>query len=529
MNHCVKLPYDDKHRSLLQFAASFNPKTEVRVPKSQETLAAIDLGSNSFHMLLARIENEQIQIVDRYKEMVRLAGGLDEKHNLTAEAQAIALGCLERFGQRIEGLKPGNVRVVGTNALRQARNSSEFLTKAEAALGHSIDVISGMEEARLIYLGVAHSLPSDQGKRLVIDIGGGSTEVIIGEGFHTLQRESLPMGCVRVTKNYFADGKVTEPQWEQAVAHAKLELLPLIRSYSEMGWDVAIGASGTMRSVADVQQAMGWSNDGMTMEGMRLIQDALLACGDIEKLELKGLSDERKPVFAGGAAVVSAIFEAFRLDRIRPSQGALREGVLYDLSGRRDHEDVRGRTIDHLLKRFHIDFSQAERVMQLLIQIIELGSETLALDDDDIALVLWAAELHEIGLAVAHSQAHKHGAYLIEHADMPGFSQKEQRLLAVLIRAQRRSIRKKLFSGLNDQERLRLLKLLALLRVSLVLRRSRSDRPVPVKKVKWTEDGLTIRLDSSWLAAHPLTQTDLSRESTYFKSAGIKFRVKSAD
>lgn len=502
---------------------------EVRVPKPQETLAAIDLGSNSFHMLLARIENEQIHIVDRYKEMVRLAGGLDEKNNITPEAQRVALDCLQRFGQRIEGLKPANVRVVGTNTLRRARNSTAFLAKAEQALGHSIDVISGMEEARLIYLGVAHSLPSEQGKRLVIDIGGGSTEVIIGQDFHTLQRESLPMGCVRLTQSYFADGSITESGWDAAVAHAKLELLPLIRPYSEMGWEVAVGASGTMRSVTAVQHEMGWSDDGMTMEGMRMIRSALFSSGDIDKVDLKGLSDERRPVFAGGAAIVAAIFEAFRLDKLMPSQGALREGVLYDLSGRRSHADVRGRTIDNLLKRFHMDSSQAERVMQVLIQIIELGAETLALDEDDVALVLWAAELHEIGMAVAHSQAHKHGAYLIEHADMPGFSQREQRLLAVLIRTQRRSIRKKLFSGLNKQERQRLLKLLALLRVSLVLRRSRSDKPVPLRKVKWSDNGLTIKLDATWLDFHPLTETDLLREAVYFKAARIKLRVKKAD
>jgi exopolyphosphatase/guanosine-5'-triphosphate,3'-diphosphate pyrophosphatase len=493
--------------------------------ESNEVLAAIDLGSNSFHMLLARLENDQLQVVDRHKEMVRLAGGLDKDRHLSREVRDRALACLQRFAQRIKDLPADNIRVVGTNTLRSAANANKFLIEAERALGHDIEIISGMEEARLIYLGVAHSTPSEQGKRLVIDIGGGSTELIIGEGFDTLMRESLNMGCVSITRQFFKNGKITEEAWKNAVTHAKLELLPLIRPYSELGWDVAIGASGTMRSMADVQLEMGWAEAGITHDGMHKIKKALLKTGETEGLELEGLSIERQPVFIGGAAIVKALFEGFQLELMHPAQGALREGLLYDISGRRDHQDVRGRTIDFLLQRFHIDPSQAERVMQVGVQLIEAGAETLELADEDIQLFLWAAELHEIGLAVAHSHYNRHGAYLIEHADLPGFSLSEQRLLAVLIRLQRRKISKRFLKELSEDDLPLIKKLLVLLRVALILRRDRNDIPVPIERAKWSEKGLSLKFTNEWLEENPLTHADLEQEVGYLKSIGLRLKV----
>ena len=495
--------------------------------ESKEILAAIDLGSNSFHMLLARLENDQLQVVDRHKEMVRLGGGLDKDRRLTREVRDRALACLQRFSQLIKGLPVENVRIVGTNTLRSAANAEAFLVEAERALGHDIEIVSGMEEARLIYLGVAHSLPAGQGKRLVIDIGGGSTELIIGEGFETLIRESLNMGCVSITRQYFANGKITKTAWEAAVTHAKLELLPLLRPYCEMGWDVAIGASGTMRSMADVQLGMGWTEEGIARDGMDKIKQALLEAGETESLELAGLSIERQPVFVGGAAIVKALFEGFQLELMHPAQSSLREGVLYDLSGRLHHVDVRGRTIDFLLQRFHIDSAQAARVMQMVVYLLETGDETLDLADKDIQLLLWAAELHEIGLAVAHSHYNRHGAYLIEHADLPGFSQSEQRLLAILIRLQRRKISKRLFNELPEDDRPLIRKLLSLLRVGLILRRDRSDTPVPLERVKWSEKGLAVKFPGKWLKSNPLSRADLEQEAEYFKCIDLRLKIES--
>jgi len=493
------------------------------VSDNDEVLAAIDLGSNSFHMVLAHIVNDQIQVVDQYKEMVRLAGGLDKRQRLTKHIREQALECLQRFGQRLSGMPAENVRIVGTNTLRKAKNSAEFIVAAEAALGYPIETISGMEEARLIYLGVAHSLPTHQGKRLVIDIGGGSTEVIIGEKFKTLQRESLHMGCVSLTQKYFSDGKITKKAWKQAVQHAKLELRPIIKTYQDIGWRTAIGASGTLKSVAAVQEMMGWSNPGvMTHAGMKKLKKAILEFKTIKSVKFAGLSERRQPVFVGGAAIVYAIFSILKLKDMQPASGALREGVLYDLSGRRHHQDVRGRTIDNLFQRFHINSSQAERVMRLLVQLIDTGGEKLALPQSEIAMLLWAAELHEVGRAVAHSHYHKHGAYLIEHADLPGFSRREQKFLATLIRLQRRKIPAKYLDNLANSDRQRLQKLLLLLRLALILCRERSNDSIAIETVRWKKDEmLEIRFAAQWLEDRPLTQLDIEQEKQYLQAAGL--------
>ena len=491
------------------------------MPDREDMLAAVDLGSNSFHMVVARIVNEQVQIVDQYKEMVRLAGGLDKRQRITKKAREKALDCLARFGQRLSGLPAENVRIVGTNTLRKARNSQQFMQAAEAVLGYPIEIISGMEEARLIYLGVAHFLPTDNANRLVIDIGGGSTEVIVGRKFQTLQRESLHMGCVSMTQQYFGDGKIGRAAWKKAVTHARLELRPLIKPYRDLGWRKAIGASGTLKSVAQVQEAMGWSEHGaITRKGMKRLRDEILSFDAIKKLKLAGLSDQRQPVFVGGAAIVQALFDAFDIQEMAPSQGALREGVLYDLSGRRHHQDVRGRTIDDLLQRFQIDSAQAERVMRLLLNLVELGKEQLQFSQSEIAMLLWSAELHEIGRAVAHSHYHKHGAYLIEHADLPGFSRREQHFLATLIRYQRRKIG--VFEGFEGKDRESVARLLMLLRLALILCRERTDEPVMVEAIEWTgKESLRVGFNAEWLQQHPLTQVDLEQEVEYLQAAGM--------
>lgn len=495
--------------------------------ENDEVLAAIDLGSNSFHMVLAHIVNDQIQVVDQYKEMVRLAGGLDKRQRLTKNIRETALECLQRFGQRLSGMPAENVRIVGTNTLRKAKNSAEFIATAEAALGYPIEIISGMEEARLIYLGVAHFLPTNQGKRLVIDIGGGSTEIIIGEKFKTLQRESLHMGCVSLTQQYFGSGKITKKAWKLAVQHAKLELRPIVNTYRDIGWQVAIGASGTLKSVASVQEMMGWATPGvMTRAGMKQLKNAILDFDTIKSVQFAGLSERRQPVFVGGAAIVYALFSILKLEEMLPSAGALREGVLYDLSGRRHHQDVRGRTIDHLFQRFHISTLQAERVMRLLVQLMDVGDEKLALPESDIAMLLWAAELHEIGRAVAHSHYHKHGAYLIEHADLPGFSRREQKFLATLIRLQRRKISVKFLDSLADADKERLQKLLLLFRLALILCRERSDEKIAVESIQWKKnDVLEIKFNAKWLEDRPLTQLDIEQEQQYLQAVGLNLTL----
>ncbi len=489
--------------------------------EKHQTLAAIDLGSNSFHMVIASVENEQIEVIDRHKEMVRLAAGLDANQRITPQAAERALACLGRFAQRLRGMPPENVRIVGTNTLRRAKNAEAFLEEAEAVLDHEIEIVSGIEEARLVYLGVSHSLPWITGRRLVIDIGGSSTELIIGEGFEPLLCESVNMGCVSMTERFFPKGVITASAWQAAVTAAELKLVGLVDAYRKAGWQDVAGSSGTMRSTAEVIVAQGWAQEGITAAGLAELEKAILKAGNVAALRLNELSEERRPVFVGGVAIIKALLETLGLKALRAAQGALREGVVYDMAGRQSHDNVRERTINHLSRRFNIYPTQAERVKRMVLQLVEVSARTLKLSDDELDLLTWAAELHEIGLAISHNQFHKHGAYVIENADMPGFSQIEQRLLAVLVRSQRRKLSAKLFMDLDKSTIKSLLKLSLVLRIALALRRDRGDAPIPVQSLEWRRAEMILRFSPDWLAQHPLTQADLQAEAGYFAVAGI--------
>ena len=307
----------------------------------QESYAALDLGSNSFHLLVAAIHEDQLQIVDKHKEMVRLAAGFDVNNQLTTAKQSEALACLSRMGQRISHLPATHVRILGTNALRMAANSRDFLRKARELLGHPVDVISGREEARLLYLGVAHTLPTQPGSRLVMDIGGGSTELILGKNFNAKITESLHMGCVSMSLKYLGNGQLSASGWEKARTAALLELQPVLDSYASHKWVEAIGASGTFKAIARVLQQEGWSEFGISREGLQQLKQRILSGSEIDQVTLNGLEKERRPVFAGGVAIVEALFDAFDLTQVNIAEGALREGVVYDLAGRLHHNDIR--------------------------------------------------------------------------------------------------------------------------------------------------------------------------------------------
>ena len=487
-----------------------------------DAVAAIDLGSNSFHMIVARPNGGELAVVDRLREMVRLAAGLDEQRRLKADAQRRALDCLERFGQRLRDMPAGSVRAVGTNTLRSAHNAGEFLEVAEQALGHPIEIISGVEEARLIYLGVAHSTPGTTGPRLVMDIGGGSTELIIGEGFEPRRMESLYMGCVNMSQRHFPDGAITAKRWQKALLAARQELEPLETSYRRLGWDEAIGASGTIRAVRSVVQAAGWSSAGISYDSLKRLAETLIKAGDVDKLKLAELSAERAPVFAGGVAVLLATFEALGIDQMRVSDGALREGLLYDLLGRIRHEDVRSRSVESLAGRYHIDLEQSERVARTAEQCLGQVSGAWELDGEEPARWLrWAAWLHEVGLDIAHSQYHKHGAYILENADLAGFSRQEQRVLAGLVRLHRRKFASTVVKALPEDWRQPITYLAVLLRLSAVLHRSRSATPLAPLELKASEKRLQLRFPEGWLDEHPLTRADLEQEAAYLKSARL--------
>ncbi len=492
---------------------------------STDNIAAIDLGSNSFHMIIARMANDgQLQVLDRLKEMVQLAAGLDDDRMLSREARQRALDCLARFGQRLRRIPPSRVRIVGTNTLRQARNGRGFLAAAEELLGYSVEVISGIEEARLIYLGVAHTSPPVEGRRLVIDIGGGSTELIIGEGFEPLHLESLYMGCVSMTRCHFAGKRLREGILREAELVVRLELEPVQTAYESVGWDTVTGASGTVRAIRDVVVGEDWCREGISRAALRRLRAALLGAGSTRAIaERWALSRERAAVFAGGFAVLHGVVETLGIEQLTVADGALREGVVYDLLGRIRHEDVRERTVAALVRRYSIDAAQARRVRDTAMQLFGQVRESWQLSDERFRSDLnWAARLHEIGLAIAHTQYHKHGGYILQHADLPGFSRSEQQLIAALVRGHRRKFPLDVFENLPGSLMLPGRRLCMLLRLAVALQRGHRHQSLPVVAIRASGRQVALRFPAGWLAEYPLTGGDLDSEAQYLKKVGYK-------
>lgn len=505
----------------------FSAEPEARAgDDSAEVIAAVDLGSNSFHMKVARVVDGQLAVIDRMRESVRLAAGLNEERDLEAEARERALGVLERFGQRLRDVPAHNVRAVGTNTLRSARQARDFLAECESALGHPIEIISGREEARLIYLGVAHSTAQDEGQKLVVDIGGGSTELIIGQRFEPLKMESLYMGCVSMSREFFPDGAIDAERMRRAVLAAQQELEYVEEDYRRMGWNSAIGSSGTIRNAWQIIQNADWSRKGIGAKGLAKLSDVLVETGRADKRSLRGLQPERASVFAGGVAILVAVFESLQVRRMSCADGALREGLLYDLIGRLDYKDVRGATIDDLCRRYRVDHDQARRVADTAEYLLERVARDWDLDGKRSAHVLeWAARLHEIGLDISHSQYHKHGAYVLGNSDLPGFSQQEQSEIAALVRVHRRKFTTAVFDDLPRGRHPRLLRLAVLLRIAVALHRGRHDADLDGLKVAASTEGLHLSFPDGWLGEHPLTEADLAREAAYLESAGLTLRL----
>jgi len=488
-----------------------------------QQVAALDMGSNSFHLVVARMDSGSVKVLDRLRETVRLADGLDSEGNLTAEAENAALVALERIGQRLQEFPPGSVRAVGTNTLRQARNGQEFLRRASEALGHEVEVIPGYEEARLIYLGVAHSLADDGAQRLVVDIGGGSTELILGRGFQSELMESLHMGCVTLTNSHFPDGQITKKRMRAAVLTAEQELEPVREGFRRHGWERVLGSSGTIKAIDSVLQANGWSEQGITREGLDKLRKAVIDAGRINKLGMKGLSERRAQVLPGGLAVLLGAFEALDLESMEYADGALREGALYDLLGRIRHEDVRGLTVSAMAERYHVDQDQVAGVEATALSLFRQLRRAWELTDElNERLLRWATQLHEIGLDISHSGHHKHGAYIVGNADMAGFSREEQRLLATLVRAHRRKFPKKAFNELpGDWARTGRL-LAVILRLAVVLRRGRNEQPLPDIAATADSQAVHLRFPEGWLDNHPLAEADLEEEAALLNSGGFQ-------
>lgn len=494
-----------------------------RLPQpADHMMAAIDMGSNSFHMVIARLENGEVRPVQKLAEKVMLAAGLDENNMLDADAFARGLDCLRRFAQCIPSVDAKWVRCVGTNSLREARNGEAFLRQARQILRCPVEVVAGREEARLIYLGVAHTLADDGGRRLVFDIGGGSTEFIIGKRFEPILTESLHMGCVTYRNRFFAAGKITEQGFRKAVMTARTELAAIETAYRKKGWDNVVGASGTVKAIEGALIENGWSREGVDLQGLYKLRDKLLTFGSHEAIDIPGIKADRRFSLPSGLAILIAIFEQLGIRAAHYSDGAMREGILYDLLGRHAHEDVRERSVVAMINRYSADTAQAERVLQTALKAFGQVKKEWDLGEFSREWLRWAALTHEVGMAVSHSGYHKHGAYLLTHSDLPGFTRHDQKVLAVLVGNHRRKMRETDLQELPAQFQEKVKRLLLLLRLSVLVHRARREDLVPEFRLAAEGKIVKLKFSGKVLEEHPLLQTELQEEQDMWKKVGYR-------
>lgn len=491
-------------------------------------VAAVDLGSNSFHMIVARRGGDGTpSVVDRLREPVRLADRLQESGSIHRDAARRALDCLARFGQRLRDFPRHCVRAVGTNTMRRANDAISFRRDAEAALGHRIEVISGIEEARLIYSGVSLDRAPEKERRLVFDIGGGSTEVIAGRGLQPTLLESLSMGCVVFSDRYFPKGKVSEKNWDKAVLAAGVKLEPIAKRYLRHGWDRAIGCSGTIRAVQNIIAAEKLGHNSISRKGLALMAEKLLEAGHVENLNLNGLREDRRAVLPGGMAILYALFKSLELQELELSDRALRDGLLMDLIGRLTDSDVRSASVTAMATRYDADTAQATAVAQTALELLRQSASHWDLDRKAHGMLLhWAAQLNETGLAIAHAAYNVHSAYLAQHSDLAGFSQSEQRQVATLIRLHRGKLDTTTVQNLADEQRDCVLRLVCLLRLAVILNRDRSQTRLPRLKLGVVKDNLSLHLPARWLQQHPLTRADLEKEQEHLAAIGYRLRLE---
>jgi exopolyphosphatase / guanosine-5'-triphosphate,3'-diphosphate pyrophosphatase len=490
--------------------------------ESSRIVAAVDLGSNSFHMIVAKLDaSGTLSIIDRLRESVRLGGGLLPNGKISKEAMQRALECIDRFGQRVRDLPKTDVRIVGTNTLRVARNSQAFVAEVESRLSHNVEIISGREEARLIYLGVAHGLATRDGQRLVVDIGGGSTELILGTGMESVSRESMYTGCVSSSRRFFADGEITATRMNSAIIDAELLFYPVARGFSAGNWEEAVGCSGTIKAIRNIAHAEGWCESGISLEALYQMRDKIIKQGHVDKIKLASMSDDRAEVLPGGLAVLIGVFETLGIKQMRVSEQALREGLLYDLVGRIQHQDTRDATVESAMKRWNLDIEHASNVTTTVRSLFDQVSVAWNLNEEHADLLMWAAMLHEIGLQISHGAYHKRGAYVLMHADLPGFSRQEQALLATLVLCHRSKFRKAEFDELIKPARKPGRRLCVLLRLAVLLHRGRTGEQVPDVDIRAEKSNVTLHFPQGWLEQHSLSHADLNKERDYLQDAGI--------
>jgi exopolyphosphatase / guanosine-5'-triphosphate,3'-diphosphate pyrophosphatase len=482
--------------------------------------AAVDLGSNSFHMVIAHLSEGRFRIVDRIKERVRLAEGMDEQKRMSPEAMARGLTCLSLFAERLTNIKPDQIRIAGTYTLRRASNAREFVSEAAKVLNHPIEIISGQEEARLIYQGVAHT-QHIEGQVLVVDIGGGSTELIIGEGFDHKALTSRKMGCVSLTQRFFANGKLNEKAFHGAVLETQHQLAPIINQYRKLGWQSCLGSSGSIRAVRDVLQGEGWTDGAITLAGLERLKQEMLDHKRVDQLKLAGLTEERKGVFAAAVTILLGLFTSLPIERMEYSDGALREGLLYEFEERLQHHDIRERTALALSTHYHIDKRQANRVEQSVLALFDALSGPWQMPEEPYRAILgWAARLHEIGLVINYSGIQRHSAYILQNTDLPGFTQDDQALLAALVRFQRKGLKLSELPPLPNHDTQTVLRCIRILRLAVAAHHRRQDNLLPKWNVQAAEDQLVVTLPIDWCDENRLLMQNLEKEHRYCQEQG---------
>lgn len=494
--------------------------TPAAAPRWPGQLAAIDMGSNSFRLEIGQLIDGRYRRIDYLKETVRLGAGLDGNGLLTEEASRRGLACLVKFAQRLSGFQPSQVRAVATQTLREARNRDAFLIAAQADLGFPIEVISGREEARLIYAGVARLQPSSV-PRLVIDIGGRSTEMILGHGRRPVRAESFQVGSVSLSLKYFGDGRFTENAFRQAQIAAGAELEEALQPFSAVHWQEALGSSGTVGAVSQLLAASGQTDGRITPDGLRWLMAQCLRAGRVEKLALPGLKEDRRAVIAGGLSILYTLAAHFDIAALLPARGALRQGVIFDLDERlnatalrQDGHDLRDASARELQRRFMVDTDQASRVSRiaqaLYAQAVPRGTAEARRE------LLWACALHEIGMMISHHDHHRHSAYVLDHVDAPGFSQSQLRRVAALVLGQRGGLRKVETSLVREEFIWQVL----CLRLAIIKCHARGEVSVDAMRLKREGNMAELSFAPGWNDTHPRTSHLLAEEVAAWERGG---------
>ncbi|MFT7141579.1 MAG: exopolyphosphatase/guanosine-5'-triphosphate,3'-diphosphate pyrophosphatase [Candidatus Azotimanducaceae bacterium] len=494
----------------------------------KDRVAALDLGSNSFHLVLGRIVADDFQILHQLKLRVQLADGLSEDGFLSAEAMERGLDNLRIVAESLNNFELDQVRIVATYTLRKARNAAEFVRKARKILPYPIEIVSGTEEARLIYLGVAHTNYHD-GKRLVIDIGGGSTETIIGQHFDSMVLKSLPMGCVTFAQRYFENGRIKQKEFAKAVNNARQEIEQVSNLLTKVGWSHCLGSSGTVRAIVSFAEELGSDTkpNHVTLKDLRKLADHCVNAGSVEALSYSGFSEQRRQVFPAGLAILTALFESLDIEIMEYSSGALREGVIYEMGDRLANIDIRERTAQSLVTRYVVDVEQADRVRQTTLSLYEQAKSDWRLDDERLRnMLLRAALLHEVGLQINSKSVHKHSEYILNNVEMPGYNLEERDLLATLVRFQRKKIRKADVQEFSQYAVPEVSKLIALLRLGVLLNFKRQNDVLPALELEVNDHEMRLSFEGDWLEQKPIYRESLEQEVVQIKAIGLDLKLQ---